>query len=1016
MGVSVPAGSPPHPNPPPQGGREGEIEEFHMHRCFVISALFLTYPLIAADPAPLPAKKAAETMVVPDGFRTTLVAAEPDVVQPVSFAIDSRGRIWVAEALNYGTWQPTGNDRIVILDELPGGGVKRTVFYDKLNYVTGIEVGFGGVWVMSPPYLYFIPDKNGDDKPDGPPRVILDGFGYKEMRHNLANGFTWGPDGWLYAGHGRTSPSDVGPPGTPADKRIHCDGGVYRVHPTKHTFEVFADGTTNPWGVDFDDYGQAFVSNCVNPHLFHMIQGGHYEPWRNRPSSLYAYERLPTIADHLHYPGGDIRATLGQPFTLEMGGGHAHCGTLVYLGDQFPPEYRNTVLMCNIHGKKINRDVLVRKGSGYVATHGKDLMTAKDPWFMGVTLKMGPDGSVYVSDWSDTGECHTAKPDKTTGRIYKISFGPPKAEKPDLYKMSDEKLVELQTSKNEYLVRHARRILQERAAGTGWDDAAVKSRLRSMLGSSTLDVPQRLRVFWALEVLGAFSRRDYIDFVDPKVDEHIRAWAVRLFLDSEPPASSDKSLAIIAGLDSSPVVQLALASGLQRLPVNRRWDVARSLLRRDSGADPNLPLLIWYGVEPLVPENPAKALDLAVQGKVPLVRQFLARRVVDDAVAKGEKADLAPLVSALAQAGPGEQRDLLRGIREGTRGRAKLPLPAGWGAVYAKLHASPDKETRDHAAVLALAFGDPQALADLRAEVRNRSAAPADRVTALDALIDRRVAELVPLLFEQLADEATRRAALRGLAVVPHPETAMRVLAVYPSLTAAEKEVAVATLSARRDSANALLDAIEAKTIPRNDISAFAARQIASLRDNRLTQRVRTVWGEVRTAANPKAKDLVAKYQSQLTPDALKAADLSNGRLVFSKTCQQCHKLFGEGGTIGPDMTGSNRSDLTYLLMNVVDPSAEVARDFRLSTVRLKDDRVLTGVVVERTPARVTVQSATERTVLDPADVDEVKDTTLSIMPEGQLDALTKEQIRDLFAYLQVKAQVPLPGGEVEKK
>ena len=190
---------------------------------------------------------------------------------------------------------------------------------------------------MSPPNLYFVPDRDGDDKPDGPPEVLFDGFGYKESRHNLANGFTWGPDGWLYGGHGRTSPSDVGRPGTPADKRIHCDGGVFRIHPTRLVFENFADGTTNPWGVDFDDYGQCFVSNCVNPHLFHMIQGGHYEPWRNRPSSLYAYERLPTIADHLHYAGSDLRIGRWRtPETLALGGGHAHCGTLVYLGDSFP--------------------------------------------------------------------------------------------------------------------------------------------------------------------------------------------------------------------------------------------------------------------------------------------------------------------------------------------------------------------------------------------------------------------------------------------------------------------------------------------------------------------------------------------------------------------------------------------------------------------------------------------------------------------------------------------------------
>ncbi|HTN73592.1 MAG TPA: PVC-type heme-binding CxxCH protein, partial [Pirellulaceae bacterium] len=222
---------------------------------FLIAAFFLcaVTDAYAAEPAaaPLPAEEAAERMKVPAGFRTTLFAAEPDVVQPICYAIDDRGRLFVAEATNYGDWKATGEDRIIILEDTNGDGRadSRKVFHTGLNYITGLEVGFGGVWVMSPPSLYFLPDRNGDDTPDGEPEVVFDGFGYKESRHNLANGFTWGPDGWLYFGHGRTSPSDVGRPGTPRDQRVHCDGGVCRIHPTRRVFENFADGTTNPWGV-----------------------------------------------------------------------------------------------------------------------------------------------------------------------------------------------------------------------------------------------------------------------------------------------------------------------------------------------------------------------------------------------------------------------------------------------------------------------------------------------------------------------------------------------------------------------------------------------------------------------------------------------------------------------------------------------------------------------------------------------------------------------------------------------
>jgi putative membrane-bound dehydrogenase-like protein len=985
---------------------------------FRLFAILLLVPIsVLAEPrtpAPLPAEQAAKEMILPDGFHTTLFAAEPDVVQPISFAIDHRGRLWVAEALNYGGWKATGKDRIVILEDTDGDGRadKRTVFYEGLNYITGIEVGFGGVWVMSPPGLYFIPDRDGDDKPDGPPELVFDGFGYKESRHNLANGFTWGPDGWLYGGHGRTSPSDVGRPGTPAEKRIHCDGGVYRIHPTKRIFENFADGTTNPWGVDFDDYGACFVSNCVNPHLFHMIQGGHYEPWRNRPSSLYAYERLPTIADHLHYPGGDLRSTLGTPDTLAMGGGHAHCGTLVYLGGSFPAEYRNTVMMCNVHGHRINRDVLKRVGSGYVASHGKDFMLAADPWFMGVTLRTGPDGSVFVSDWSDTGECHTYKPDTTTGRIFKLSYGKPDKVLVDLSKKTDAELAALQASLNEWAVRIARRLLQERAAGRGWDAEPVHAALRAQLRTHFLPEPQRLRALWALHVTGGLNSDQLVGLLADS-SAYVRGWAVQILCEAGTPSQGALAkLADLAKKDQSPLVRLYLASALQRLRAKDCWPIAEGLLSHEADVtDSNLPLLYWYGVEPLVPADLERAMGLAAAAKVPLVRRYIARRMVDDALSRGDKGDVSALVTVLGSAPDVVRKDLLAGAREGLRGRKAFPLPARWSAVSDGLRRSDDPAIRESATALALTFGDRTAQADLQRLVESPTESTAARSTALEALVEHRVQDLAPVLHALLKDPALRRAALRGLAAYDDPTTPKLVIGIYSTLPTEERPEAIATLSSRALYALALLDAIDAKTVPRADVSAYAARQMYALGDRRVTDRLKAVWGEVRDTPADKQKQLV-KYKSQLTPTALKDADLKNGRLVFSRTCQSCHKLHGEGANIGPDLTGSNRSDLDYLLSNIIDPSAEVARDFRMSVVNTQSGRVVTGIVVERSPARLVVQTATEKVIVSTEDIDSVKDSALSLMPDGQLDALSRDQVRDLIAYLMGKAQVPLPAGK----
>jgi len=593
----------------------------------VVAALAEEPPKVT--PAPLPAEEAAKRFRTIDGFSVDLIAAEPDVVQPISFCLDERGRIFVLEALNYGQWQATGKDRVVILEDKDGDGRAETrkVFYEGFNYATGIEVGFGGVWVMSPPGLYFIPDRDRDDRPDGPPETIFDGFGYKESRHNLANGFTWGPDGWLYAGHGRTSPSDVGRPGTPAAERIHCDGGVVRIHPTRRVFENFADGTTNPWGVDFDDYGQCFVSNCVNPHLFHVLQGGHYEPWRNRPSSQYAYGRIDTCADHLHYPGKTIRGDI--PEVLSMGGGHAHCGTLLYLADQFPSQYRNHVLMCNVHGRRINQDVLERKGSGYVAHHGPDLAISADPWFMGVTLKIDHEGSVIVSDWSDTGECHTYKPQRGTGRIYRVRYGERKHVTIDLATKSDAELVALHAHANDWYVRTARRILQERAAKTGRKSDEVKGALQKQLDS---DAPatHRLRALWTLWSIGRIDAATLEALLaDPS--EYVRAWSIQFLGERNAPSESARAkFAELAEKDPSPVVRLYLAALLQRLPLADRWPIAASLVAHaEDATDPNLPLMIWYGIEPLVPTDRARSLQLLAKSKIPLVRQYIARRAAE---------------------------------------------------------------------------------------------------------------------------------------------------------------------------------------------------------------------------------------------------------------------------------------------------------------------------------------------------------------------------------------------------
>src|SRR3954469_15510950 len=325
---------------------------------------------------PLPPEEAVRRITVPDGFSVSLFAGEPNVMQPIAFDFDDRGRLWVVECFSYPDFKTENRDRIIILTDKDGDGRfdERKVFYDKGRRLSGITLGFGGVWVASSPELLFIPDKDGDDIPDGPPVAHLDGFTLK-AGHNLVNGLAWGPDGWLYGRHGITASSLVGRPGTPDKQRVQLNCCIWRFHPTRHIFEVVANGTTNPWGLDWDENGQAFFSNNVIGHLWHLIPGAHYQRMFGEDLNPYLFGLMESCSDHKHFAGNDwtkSRGGLGEH--NQLGGGHSHAGAMIYQGDNWPDEFRHRIMMANIHGNRLLYDELNRSGSGYVGKHGDSFL------------------------------------------------------------------------------------------------------------------------------------------------------------------------------------------------------------------------------------------------------------------------------------------------------------------------------------------------------------------------------------------------------------------------------------------------------------------------------------------------------------------------------------------------------------------------------------------------------------------------------------------------------------------
>ena len=619
-----------------------------------------------ADDVPfagLTAAEAAEKATLPPGFRMHVFAAEPDVKQPIAFCDDDRGRLWIAEGYCYPRRRPEGQgiDRILVFEDTDGDHRfdKRTVFMEGLNLVSGLEVGFGGVWIGAAPNLLFVPVSDWDNpKPAGEPKVLLDGWDFAADTHETLNTFNWGPDGWLYGCHGVFCPSWVGKPGAGPNDRQWVDCAAWRYHPVRHTFEVFSEGGSNPWGIDFDEHGQLWAEMCVIPHLWHLVQGGRYERQggehyavgadeirrnqrhqqkfgaRSKTLFPYFYEDIKMTGDHLHY-AGNKGPHAGNGRSDQAGGGHAHAGMMVYLGTSWPDRYRGSLFMGNIHGQRINMDVPEFRGSGYVGHHGPDFLNFNDRWSQVLNFRYDPDGSVYFIDWYDKNQCHHNNMDghdRANGRVYKVVYNGQKKTSVDLAKESVDGLIGLVGSKNEWMSRHARRLLQERGVS--------ESQRATLAGQVTgaARTPARLRALWAMHLAQPLTLREAGPFLQHE-DAWVRGWTLQLLGEGLPAAPAERwegegarnvmgGLATMAREDASPVVRRYIASLLQRIPAKVRQEPLAALLAHaEDATDAQLPLLYWCAAEGVVVEDPDAAVELLKACRIPKVREFIARRL-----------------------------------------------------------------------------------------------------------------------------------------------------------------------------------------------------------------------------------------------------------------------------------------------------------------------------------------------------------------------------------------------------
>ena len=965
-------------------------------------------------------QEALEAFKLPDGFSATVFAAEPDIRQPIAMTFDQRGRLWVVENYTYGDkklrFDRTVNDRVLIFEDTDNDGKfdVRKMFWDQSKLVTGIEIGMGGVWLTAAPEMIFIPDRNRDDVADGPPETILVGFDDKAVAHNIVNGLRWGPAGWLYGRHGILATSNVGLAGSSASERQKINCGIWRYHPVFKKFEIVAHGSTNPWGWDYDQHGEMFMINTVIGHLFHVVPGARFERMYGSHENPFTYQVIKQTADHVHWDEGERwqEAKKGalSSGTDAAGGGHAHSGLMIYQGGTWPESYNQNLMTLNFHGRRINQDHIKRTGNSYTALHGKDDFFTSDPWYRGVELRYGPDGNVFVLDWTDIGECHENDGvHRSSGRIFKLSCAESGVSETqaafDLGKYSELDLLQKFSDSNQWWVRSARRELVNRHFESALKQETVLA-VKQMWENGSVSVPQRLAAVWLLYSIGEMLAEDLIR-LSREDNEHLRSWSVRLMgdglLELEP--ASVNRLKELASNDSSGLVRMYIASALDRLaPADALETASRLVGHQQDAGDRVQPHLIWYRIEPLLMSNIDAAVSLARSSQMDLVRRNIARRMA--AGIEGQPEAIDRLLQLSATDSLPVRRDVLAGIALGLEGWSEAKPPSSWAAFAATFK----QESGLHEVELAAdtnmvdelnrVFGDGRTSESLVRIALDRSFSLTARKRAIISLGKStdgadELLKLAPLLKQrELAFDL-----LRAMARVDSPKVPELIFASFKKFRGDAKSAAIDTLTARPQWARQLLKKVGAGKVDRSLFTAWHARQVTGFDQEELNELLASVWGTVRQTSNERKAEIAA-MSKVLTDERLNQAELENGERVFSQVCGNCHRMFGNGAQIGPDLTGANRSNLNYLLENILDPSATLATSYRSSLILLEDGRLITGVVVEETDRIVGVQTKDEIVKIDKKKIEERKQSDQSLMPEGLLTPLTEAQKVDLIAWL----------------
>jgi putative membrane-bound dehydrogenase-like protein len=1025
--------------------------------------------LSACDSGALSPQESLKQMKVADGFEVSLVASEPEIRQPLSSTFDERGRLWVIQYLQYPTPAglkpvsvdnylrtkydrvpeppprgPKGADRITICELSPDGtrALNFKDFVTGLNLCSGLALGHGGAFVLQPPYLLFYADKNHDDVPDGDPEVLLTGFGMEDA-HAVANSLTWGPDGWLYGAQGSTVTAHI--------RNLEFQQGIWRYHPVTKEFELFAEGGGNTWGLDFDPRGEVLAGTNFEDKMLHQVQGAYYIKNFGKHGALhnpYTYGYF----EHVPYSGYRAR--------------HISAGGIAYQGGAFPAAFEGVYIFADVLDHAVYWARMQPDGSSFTATFGGALLKTDDELFRPVDCEAGPDGAVYICDWCDKRASHVDPLDtwdRSNGRIYRVqsrtanlskpklpnertrvgerpssgaamsakqvaseSLQPPGESEPaapgdgrspvavpkgagfDLRKLSSDQLVDLLDQPNAWFSRKARLLLAERR------DAKVLPRLRNQIADKQ-NPRLALQSLWALYVSGGFAE-ELAGKLLRHPNENVRAWTIRFLGDARHVSPASRSqLVTLARSETSPVVRSQLACSAKRLPAEDALPIIAGLLRHDDDVnDQHIPMLLWWALEDKATASRTQVLQLFSSPdlwRYLMTQKFILERLARRYAEEGGDAGLGACARLLSLApNPEVAQTLLKGMDLALVGGKLENAPAALKDWFAK--AWPNNSADVTHIRLGLRLGYTPAREAAVGLLKSEASREATAESLIEVLGQTETVKSAPLfleLFGKSKSEKVREVALAALQHFPEPQIAESLLQLYPRLNKRLQDRELKALCSRAQWARLLVGSVEAGRIAPGDLTLDHLRQLAALQDADLQQQVEKRWGRIQTSSPDEKRSTINRLKLVLIPSGVVGrnpkGNFAEGKKVFQANCAICHKLFGEGNSIGPDLTGADRKNTDYLLAQIVEPSAYIRPEYVAYQAQLKDESVIDGLMVESTSSAVTLMDRNnERHILPRAQIRELKESQVSLMPEGLLEGLSPESVMNLFAYLQAKA------------